>query len=177
MKIIENILPVTLQDFIENLVFSSKFEWQFLEDATHDSRVSIVKKIPAFSHAVLDRGQLLSPFAQNFEPILNLLADNAELEFHTIDRVRFGLYLPLKTDSVHNNIHIDAPFPHTVLLYYVNDSDAPTYFFDENNNITDTVTPKKGSAVVFDGNTPHASSLPDSDTRITLNINFKGLQV
>lgn len=178
MKIIENILPSSLQDYIENLTFSSKFEWRFCEDtAFHNLENKNNEKIPGFSHIMLEHGQLLSPFSQNFEPIFNLIASNAKVEFNTIDRVRFGLYLPLKTKKKHNNIHVDAPFPHTVLLYYVNDSDAPTYFFDENENIINSITPKKGSAVVFDGSTPHASSLPEQEARITLNINFKGLQI
>ena len=61
------------------------------------------------------------------------------------------MYLPIKDAPLHNNMHTDMKCPHTVCLYYVNDADGDTFFFDKNREIVDRVTPKKGSMVVFDG--------------------------
>jgi hypothetical protein len=63
---------------------------------------------------------------------------------------------------------------HQVLLYYINDADGPTYFFNETGEIEESVNPKKGRAIVFDGSILHAGSSPvDSPFRYALNINFR----
>jgi hypothetical protein len=59
------------------------------------------------------------------------------------------------------------------MLYYVLDSDGPTYFYDDNNNIIDSVTPVAGRSVIFDGKIKHSSSSPVlSKRRIVINYNF-----
>ena len=77
--------------------------------------------------------------------------------------------------------------PHTVVLFYVTDTDGDTYFFEDGDDndplgysynsemeykIIDRVTPKKNMMVVFDGLTTHASSYPTKGQRITINYNF-----
>ena len=62
--------------------------------------------------------------------------------------------------------------PHMVALYYVNDADGDTFFFDRNREVINRVTPKKGRMVVFDGLTLHASSMPSKDYRISLNLGY-----
>ena len=60
------------------------------------------------------------------------------------------------------------------LLYYVNDSDGDTLFFDNDLNITKRVTPKKNRAILFDSNMLHAGANPiKNETRIVINIIFK----
>ena len=86
--------------------------------------------------------------------------------------IRFGMYLPILNAPLHNNMHMDMSIPHTVALYYVNDSDGDTFFFDKDKQIVDRVTPKKGRVVVFDGLTLHASSMPSKDYRISMNIGY-----
>jgi ectoine hydroxylase-related dioxygenase (phytanoyl-CoA dioxygenase family) len=66
------------------------------------------------------------------------------------------------------------PVEHMVLLYYVNESDGPTYFFNEAHELQDTVYPKPGRAIIFDGNTIHAASNPVKHPfRIAVNIDFE----
>lgn len=76
--------------------------------------------------------------------------------------------------------HVDSIDPHWVMLYYINDSDGPTYFFKEKYNgqkqeltFGKMFIPKKGQFLVFDGLTYHASSAPKkSKQRCVININF-----
>ena len=64
--------------------------------------------------------------------------------------------------------------PHEVFLYYINDSDGPTYFFNEKYELTDAVEPKMGRGVLFDGSKLHAGSSPVHNSfRFALNINFR----
>jgi hypothetical protein len=62
-----------------------------------------------------------------------------------------------------------------VILYYVNDSDGDTYFFgkEKDSELVQKITPKKNRAVIFDGSTWHASSLPSKNHRIVINFNLE----
>ena len=61
----------------------------------------------------------------------------------------------------HHAPHVDLNIPHTSLIYYVNDADGDTLFFDEDYETQiDSVTPKKGRAVLFNGLIPHAAGIP-----------------
>lgn len=77
--------------------------------------------------------------------------------------------------------HVDSDGPHKVFLYYVNNSDGYTHFFNEEYNgekpISFTerqkVSPLRGRGVVFDGKIYHSSSSPqDSDFRCVVNLDF-----
>ena len=75
--------------------------------------------------------------------------------------------------------HVDMPKPHTVLLYYVNDSDGDTVILDktypdwQNAQVLHAVSPKKGRAILFDGAHYHAGTCPaHHDARIVFNFDF-----
>ena len=70
--------------------------------------------------------------------------------------------------------HVDFDEPGlTTALYYVNDSDGNTVFFDDTYNMVEEIKPQRGKVVIFDGLTYHASTCPTLTTnRITLNFNY-----
>lgn len=77
--------------------------------------------------------------------------------------------------------HVDSTDKHKVFLYYVNDSDGDTVFFNElfdgtkKDQFTESqrVSPEAGKGVVFDGHIYHASSSPiASEYRCILNVDF-----
>jgi 2OG-Fe(II) oxygenase superfamily len=67
--------------------------------------------------------------------------------------------------------HVDYNFPHLVLLYYVNTTDGDTILYDNNNEIAERISPKRGRCVLFDGLTLHASSSSTLAPRLVLNTN------
>jgi len=71
--------------------------------------------------------------------------------------------------------HTDIEKEHMVVIYYVNDSDGPTYLFeDDGRTIIKKVEPKKGRFLMFDGSTKHAGSHPiDNTFRTVINYNIK----
>lgn len=72
-----------------------------------------------------------------------------------------------------NPPHKDMDFPHYVMLYYVNDSDGDTFFFDTGGNLLKRVSPKKGRLVYFNGELYHSGSNPvKSGDRMVVNINL-----
>jgi hypothetical protein len=75
---------------------------------------------------------------------------------------------------LHNTPHCDNLFDHTVILYYVNDSDGKTYFYenqDKPEKITKIVDSKKGRIVIFNGKHLHCGSHPRENYRIVINFN------
>ena len=100
-------------------------------------------------------------------------------------RCRVAMNLSDGIGGVHQQ-HIDDPAPHTVLLYYINDSDGDTILYKERANpltylagdypdsfnIDVRVTPKKGRAVIFDGLQFHSVSSPkETLKRQIINVN------
>jgi len=89
--------------------------------------------------------------------------------------VKANLLFPMFEDEIQcHPLHTDREEAESKsMIYYVNDSDGPTRFFDEHGNIIKTVYPKKGTAVLFPSNTIHASSCPiNSSKRIVINYVF-----
>ena len=61
------------------------------------------------------------------------------------------------------------------LIYYVNDSDGDTIFFNDNLKEIKRVNPKKGKAVLFDSNILHCGSNPiNTLNRVVINFIFEG---
>jgi hypothetical protein len=76
--------------------------------------------------------------------------------------------------------HIDLKYddgkelPHVVFLYYINDSDGPTYFYNKDLEVISSIPPTMGTCVMFDGGTLHAGSTPNiTPFRYALNINIQ----
>jgi hypothetical protein len=113
--------------------------------------------------------------------ILEIFAKKHGMEIKKILRIKANILN--KTDK-QNHIHpphVDMTIPHLVLLYYVNDSDGDTVIFNQKYSsqqnptltVNQTIAPKAGAAIVFDGLTYHSSSSPQyTGERIVLNINF-----
>jgi hypothetical protein len=74
----------------------------------------------------------------------------------------------------HHTPHVDQAWDHFTAIYYVNDSDGDTFFFDNEGKIMERETPKKGKIIIFSGDTFHASSTPRQTlVRSVININAR----
>lgn len=83
-------------------------------------------------------------------------------------RARFTLN---KHQSRIEEKHVDFSFPHFVLLYYINTTDGNTVLYD-GDKIIESIEPKRGRCVLFDGSILHASSSSTLSPRIVLNTNL-----
>ena len=63
-------------------------------------------------------------------------------------------YGPIHTDI--SNTNVDG----TSIIYYVNNSDGNTLFFDDKLNVTKKVSPRQGRAVIFSNKIKHAACCP-----------------
>jgi len=177
MKIIDDVMPVVMQDQLHNICTSEDFSWGFLEDCTFNNKQDLTQmnkpRYPALYHIALMDGKPRNNTATLMYSMLLCMSDKAGLNPNHLYRARFGMYLPIRNPPLHNNIHTDTKEPHTVCLYYVNDADGDTFFFDKSGQIVERISPKKGRMVVFDGVTLHASSMPvESSHRISLNLTY-----
>ena len=86
-------------------------------------------------------------------------------------RIRAVMWVKDQNKEVHLP-HTDLDFEHHTMVYYVNDTDSPTRLYRDN-RVFKEVQPKKGRALIFPGNTQHASASPtETSRRMVLNFNF-----
>ena len=168
MNVVDNALPDTLANEIEALLFSNNFPWFFMDDITYRNNPNVKDKTMAFSHLFYSNGAINSDSFGMIKVIPNTLGETGNMLL-----ARSFLQLPVSTTRLHNNIHIDYETPHTVCLYYVNDTDGDTFIFaNDKKTITQRISPKKNRCVVFDGLTYHASSAPTKDKRAIINFDL-----
>jgi hypothetical protein len=138
----------------------------------------LVVEAPQFTHTFVINNQmtsqlwyLLAPIAFKFDEMAGtkheLLRCKANL---TTQKNNFGpenFYTP-HVDYTEGNI--------TTAIYYVNDSDGDTLFFDNELKIIERVSPKKGRLVYFNREQIHAGQAPfKSDFRCVINFNFRSI--
>ena len=134
-KIIDDAITKKDQKFIKEFLLDNKlFPWFFMKDVTSKNKK---QNRPAFSHYfVMDKKQN-SNAIDNLKPIFKKYIKKEIIHFKSI------LQLPLNTKKVsYDTPHIDIDKPHTVYLYYVNDSDGETILF-KNKKIHKKIKPKK----------------------------------
>jgi hypothetical protein len=171
--VIDDAIPLALQNEYEEVLSSSTFPWFFMEDVTFMSTQK--KSTPGFFHMLHKRGEYTSTYFAQFRNVPILALDAVGItDTLKIFQCRGFLQLPLirEEEYLHDNEHKDFPLPHLVCLYYVNDTDGDTFLFGNTakQTITKRITPKKGRVVLFDGSTFHASSMPTEKKRIILNM-------
>jgi hypothetical protein len=180
MKIIDNLVSVEFQNDIESTLSSGNFPWYFhgqsvnyqnTEKYVVDTNTTDTHQ---FSHIFVREGQMNSSFGHLIEPFLSTL----ELKLENVYRVQSNM---LTKDGSYPENHYQCPHVDfaldddgtTSLLYYVNDSDGDTFFFDGDRTTINRVTPAKGRAVMFKSNLLHAGSPPKlHKARMIINFVF-----
>jgi hypothetical protein len=198
MQILENFIPETYITELEEALVSKNFTWFYkkgtsynldmnayfgntihIDDSTQDS--------PQLIHVMYEYDNMNSQFFHLVKPMLYFLEQQGKKAVG-IYRIKSNLMTQESTypENFYNVAHIDSPQNLVgrnmwTLLYYVNDSDGDTILFNE--QLTDPdykhdsisvmhrVTPKRGSAILFEGNRFHAST-PPRTTRARMVINY-----
>jgi hypothetical protein len=191
----DDFLDPKVQDQIEQVFLSPGFPWSFYDNL--NTNLPPEKRddtIPptmifddtqyadyfGFGHLIFPTPDQLSPWISAPKLILETFVNKFRLRPTRVVRIKANL---LTRTHLANPLpfrpHVDLPFPHTVVIYYVNDSDGDTLLLEnrfpnrDNPKVARRISPKKGRAILFDGEHYHAGSLPTQyDTRVVINFNF-----
>ena len=137
-----------------------------------------------FMHTVVNNsGNLVSQIAYEtcVNDMLGYISKNYDIpEYQKLRRIKINLLPKTHNKYKYHTPHVDCTSPHWTLIYYVNDSDGPTYLFNEKYNglkqklsINQSIEPEEGKFILFDGLYYHASSSPiNHDWRSVINVNF-----
>jgi hypothetical protein len=182
----DDFFPVEMQEELKNAVLE-RSSWKFLKrtnvepngTATLDSNAETFQFVCDEPGGQTENGepvQILRTLVQKFFQKHNVNIDE-------VIRIKSNI-LTKSTSNEYHSPHIDTDVPHMVFLYYVNDSDGDTYFFDrfyipdlkvntQSLVVSQRVSPKQGRGILFNGHQYHASSSPvDSNLRCVINFCF-----
>lgn len=166
-KIIENILDPQDANYITNIILSTDFPWYFNKNSANENNPE--NGTYSFSHMLYTDEGGRTIFFDKFENILIKLLQKFNIKGKLL-RARFGLHTSNKIKKIDDK-HIDSLSEHDVILYYLNDSDGDTYFYNKK-KIIKQITPQFNKAIFFNGNIYHSSSKPvKSNRRVVLNLN------
>ncbi|QDC41572.1 hypothetical protein FIT92_05915 [Candidatus Methylopumilus universalis] len=193
MKIIDDVIPLSIQNELERNILNPIFPWghMFSSDLANEASDDyvILKRKEFQNSEIIDPGQFYhnilidqqpGQFFTWFTPILEAI----KFEDMRILRMKMNFNYPYfgNKDSTHGIPHVDLPNEkdYTTAIYYVTEGDGDTLLFNEKNGhqgpltIKQRVSPKKGRIILFEGDTLHAACPPISNRpRIVVNINIR----
>lgn len=194
--VIDDVISKENQDLIEKLMFNQQLDWKFFKDIALNEKEMAALGVTKYTPAIACYFKQENPPYElpKFYDALKFLPTEAlakaGLELTKIFDARSFLSFPLHPNvrKEYDNIHVDMPADHWVCLYYVNDIDGDTTLFKQRVNIEiktideyqraeweplQSVSPKKGRAVVFKGNRYHSSTGPTNGVRCILNFDVE----
>jgi hypothetical protein len=192
--IFDNIFTDEEVNSIENQIFDPYFPWYLSRERDIQGNFYTVEKenldLWKNNINVVDCGQFVHSFTyvENNKVFSNSINWNIpdkilkkfkeKIDIHNIDILRIKANLISESRKYSKDTygipHNDVDTEHYVLIYYVNNSDGDTVLFDENKNITDKISPKKGRILFFNGKTLHAGGHPvNFSHRCIINFDLK----
>ena len=169
IRVIDDVVSDIYQKHIENMM--SSLEWYFEPSITFDHEID---PNSGFSNVIVDKFDKIRKGQTDF--LLPLLYEGISkydkgAKLKELYRIRAVMWIKNQNKGPHHP-HCDLHIKHHTMVYYVNDTDAPTRLYKDN-RVFKEVQPKKGRALIFPGNTQHASASPtETSRRMVLNFNF-----
>jgi len=176
IKVYDDLIPSYLQDYYELATLGLKGE-EFIYPTVpfkckYETTAQEQGQSPLSFVHVLKSHTALSEHLENFAMVPQAVCNTHNLELKEILVGRIYITVPHETDLDHYAPHVDLQGKHMVVIYYVNDADGPTVFFDDFGNIIESVEPKKGRAVLFDGSIKHGGGIPKKGPRCIVNYDI-----
>ena len=191
-KKIDNYLSPAQHKLITAQVFAGSTKWSFLKNVTNtdriDSPTSTESWVPGMGSGIFLIDNKPQPI-QNHQ-LWTIIQPLIDYSIGPLLRVKLGFVFSRVNEDqpIINNCHVDWNIPHITQLYYLTDSNAPTYVYNEKQDPSEDgyVSPKHedltvmevsehkaNSCIFFDGLHYHASSSPEPfDIRVNININY-----
>jgi hypothetical protein len=174
IEVYDNIINPKLVNLVENLILKdSILPFIYSENLTYPLGSPLRKFKPGINHLFWEEKKgSFSPFSETFNNILYNFSSSKKIIIKQIYGGRVFIDLPTPNPKLDFPPHTDKDFPHWVCLYYVNDSDGDTVFFDDNKKEIERISPKKGRIAFFDGSIYHAGTPSETNSRAVINFNF-----
>jgi hypothetical protein len=180
IRVFDNLVPRSLADKLEQVFSDDDCVWNLSSSCggygeTYPSKDLEILDTHQMYHVLVSDNQPKSAITALAMCVSFFLEQQSNIYPKYVSRVKANLLFPaFKNTNQCHPLHTDREEPESLsMIYYVNDSDGPTRFFDRDGTVIKTVQPTKGSAVVFPSNTIHASSCPIfSPKRIVINYVF-----
>ena len=180
-----NIVELDYLKELNTLLHSTDFPWYYVHTSAHlDDDTSIDYQFSFYHMLVEDEDTERSPYYQDFKLLIDTCIEKSEFKGMKLDRARLGLFTKAAKPQVQIP-HVDKfDKPHKSIVFYINESDGPTYIYKQKNRLdkyekhkhydVDLISPfRQNSMVCFDGFDFHSSSSPTNhNTRVALNINL-----
>lgn len=192
--IFENVIPIDKQELIKyDMLESKKFPWFYQPFSSFNSDDKFHANFPINMHPFSQDYKPTSSYYPNIEFIAWEGAKRAGFYVYVTEILQARAYLqyPLSEEfqprHLIDSLHCDSYAEHLVVLYYVIDAEGDTILTDkrregdddiertlrvEDHNIIKRVTPKQGSALVFDGRYYHTTQQPQKNIRSVINFNL-----
>lgn len=176
IKVIDNFINIDKQREVEEYAYSSDIPYRLHKIHNYGAGV---KSPLQFSHHLYMHEEGASSHFPMMKPVYESLF--RLFNGITLFRAKINITTPhppydvFQRQEPHVDLQYDngAPIEHMVCVYYINDADGPTVFFNKPAGVEE-IHPKKGTAVIFDGSTLHAGSNPIYyPFRGIINIDFK----
>lgn len=170
-------------------VMSSDFAWYHEPSSTSPA-------FPYMSHTVLSRaGEIKSYLYEPMEKLVGVFCRVTNTPFTKLHRICFNQTVHFS--APHSDPHVDYTFPHKVLMFYPQTSDAATLVFEKkwdgagngktcillrdmqnepqkSMNLLAKIPPTRGTAVCFDGAHYHANEFSkESERRVVAVVCFE----
>lgn len=180
LNVIDDFIKPRFQNEIENLFVSGGFPYYYQTESVNTNDTDTVMEtndtlnVPQFFHMFVWDKNIVSQHYNKISTISNKLIDTIDTDCYMY-RCKVNMNtIDSRFENKYHTPHIDNGFIEQITaIYYVNDSDGDTYFFDEDGKVTQQITPKKGRLVWWKGRIFHAKSSPTkSPNRIVLNFNL-----
>jgi|TARA_R100001015_G_C4608682_1_gene163912 hypothetical protein len=188
IKVVDNFFKKEDQDFLEETLcidLDNQFPWFLAHTSNYvpdnytsgikvNSGLPFEKDYHQFCHTFYmeEKGN-----SMHWPRLEKMYKSNKFIKIKSFYRVKANLNVQIigANEKTHGSLHSDYPGNiYTSVLYYVNDSDGDTLFFNNHRKVIKRVRPKRGRAVVFDSNTLHAASPPlNFRFRVVVNCIFK----
>ena len=187
IHLIEDVISKDKQDELENYFKGNAVKWNEVNNVWYRKDL----KTP---QSVITSDEIQSNhIIKLFEEIKTNTLARLELKELQTYRIKVNKLVASRKYLHYNNkvsIHTDRDIEHISMIYYITTADGDTKFYTIHNGATQnimeyvknnefsrfqeirSITPKKGSIVVFDGHTPHHSCYPIISDRFVINYNI-----
>ena len=129
MKIIDNFLTKSYHKNMLEMLSGCNFEWGYIGDSSSTKNFNEY----GFSHIFWDEADgAISRFTSYIQPLLFQILDVTDCD--SICRARVDMVTWTGKEDFIHPAHTDYSFPNTATVFYVNESDGDTIFYNVNPN-------------------------------------------